>query len=879
MGSKVQHGELDTIKAKRGRPSKKSNIDIIESVNIEDTPKKCKGRPRKNKNDDNISTTSTEETKSNIDIIESVEPDIIESVEPDIIESVEPIYNNVEKELKEIANNIYCNKVFITDLNNRNIKFECKNNKDYYEYLKDNAGMVELIGGYEQQIKPVFDVDAYNIDPDINEIMADIKKIFPDKIVKFAKREPREFKNKGVKYSYRAYVQGVRITYKNLKKLIIENGLNNNDIYDMSIYHKNKVLYLPLTTKKLNSDVPPLIPIDCDIFDCCASYIKQDYEDYDIKTGGQPIEQPNTQQIYKNSIIIKDISDAADAADEDTEEDTNKYYRLESLLKLLKPKRSQIFNSWFSVICCIKNICIKHNITERNQFNLIHLFSKLSPDYNELMVDEWIKTDYENLKKEGYLWNYLLNTCIKEDNPEYYENNIIHTYQKQKQIFEKTYFKCKKPIGFIELNNNINDLDDEILRVLTKKELSLLIENLYCNSYEIDKKGNKIWIKRPFFQLWLKDRNIRTYDKLLFTPQYLNETDSKKYYNLFNGFKAELLPIYKDYKSIEPILYHIKKVLCNDNQDFYNWLIQYYAQIIQKPLIKTDTIIIYKGAQGSGKSIIIDFIAKKIIGDDYSVLTANPERHLLGNFNSSLLNKVFAVCNEVGNDMRPLIDKLKDLATTPNIIIEKKGKEPIGNPNYININMTTNNNNPIDIQADDRRICWLNCNSCFIGNVEYFNKLADCLNDDKIISSFYHYLKEEVEITISNFQVSRPITKEYEAIKRMNAPNYIKFLIDLENDEMRKLEYRKYKGELTAIKKITEFYNSYKSWCENFKYSSFNKSQFEERLTAENSGIVKCIYEGNKCFRFNQIKYNEFMAKHQEKPEEIEIMTNNNFDD
>ena len=45
----------------------------------------------------------------------------------------------------------------------------------------------------------------------------------------------------------------------------------------------------------------------------------------------------------------------------------------------------------------------------------------------------------------------------------------------------------------------------------------------------------------------------------------------------------------------------------------------------------------------------------------------------------------------------------------------------------------------------------------------------------------------------------------------MNAPNYIKFLIDLENDEMRKLEYRKYKGELTAIKKITDFYNSYKN--------------------------------------------------------------------
>ena len=68
--------------------------------------------------------------------------------------------------------------------------------------------------------------------------------------------EPREFKEKGVKYSYRAYVQGVRITSKLLKKLFVEYGLNNNSIYDISIYDKNKVLLLPYTTKKLNLDVP-----------------------------------------------------------------------------------------------------------------------------------------------------------------------------------------------------------------------------------------------------------------------------------------------------------------------------------------------------------------------------------------------------------------------------------------------------------------------------------------------------------------------------------------------------------------------------------------------------------------------------------------------
>ena len=67
----------------------------------------------------------------------------------------------------------------------------------------------------------------------------------------------------------------------------------------------------------------------------------------------------------------------------------------------------------------------------------------------------------------------------------------------------------------------------------------------------------------------MKDTAIRTYEKLLFTPQHLNEADSKKYYNLFNGFKAEFLPVHKDYDSIQPILHHMKKVLCNDDEDHY----------------------------------------------------------------------------------------------------------------------------------------------------------------------------------------------------------------------------------------------------------------------------------------------------------------------
>jgi hypothetical protein len=56
--------------------------------------------------------------------------------------------------------------------------------------------MCELIGGTYQQIKPILDVDAYETDPNINEILAELNKVFPNKEVYYAKRDPREYKGK-----------------------------------------------------------------------------------------------------------------------------------------------------------------------------------------------------------------------------------------------------------------------------------------------------------------------------------------------------------------------------------------------------------------------------------------------------------------------------------------------------------------------------------------------------------------------------------------------------------------------------------------------------------------------------------------------------------
>ena len=758
------------------------------------------------------------------------------------------------------------NSVIITN-KDRTYRYYCNSKDAYIKKIKECPDLPELIGFFRQQVKPCFDVDAYEKDIDINEIIAKINVLFPNKKVNTAKREPREYNNKGIKYSYRFYVDGVRMTTKNLKKYLNDNGYTkDNEPFDLSIYDSNKVLFLPLSTKKFNDDKihPALTPIDCDIFDCCASYIKEDFEDWDLKFVEVKPELKPVIEIEEETEIYSD------------KDKSYIFSKLKEHVSVLLKYRSSGFDTWFKMICCLNNICNKHQISQRNKIELLHLFSHLSSDYNEDKVDEWIDKHLDNLKN-GYSWNYLIQS-IKEDNEDYYKQKFSQTYSTVKKYFEKNCFKCMKPLGFIVLNEDINDYDSDILNVLKKKELLDARENLFFVKCDENKKGEKKWVKTPFVKDWLKDENIKTYEKLIFTPQHLNEEASQKYYNLFNGFKAELLPVFRNYERIQPVLDHMKIVLCSNNEEHYKWLLQYYANIIQNPTKKTDTIIIYKGTQGCGKNIFIDNFAKNIIGENYSISTANPERQLLGNFNGLLLNKVFAVCNEVGNDMRPLIDRLKDLATAPDNIIEKKGKEPIINKNHININFTTNNNNPIDIQNDDRRMVWFHCNPEFVGNTEYFIKLASCFKNEQDISSLYNYLKEEVQITIADFQITRPITKEYEAIKRLNVPNYTKFLIDYFS-EKENVDFHKYKGVNSQVIKATDLYRKYKNWCENTTFKPFNKSVLEERLKEKETGIIECTYDGYRSFRFIETDFNKWLDKFRTKKEDIEVISNEDFED
>jgi hypothetical protein len=58
----------------------------------------------------------------------------------------------------------------------------------------------------------------------------------------------------------------------------------------------------------------------------------------------------------------------------------------------------------------------------------------INSNYNENQVDEWIDKNFDKVDETGYGWKYPIHTCIKEDNPQYYEAMSKSYYTMKKEF-------------------------------------------------------------------------------------------------------------------------------------------------------------------------------------------------------------------------------------------------------------------------------------------------------------------------------------------------------------------------------------------------------------------------------------------------------------
>ena len=166
-----------------------------------------------------------------------------------------------------------------------------------------------------------------------------------------------------------------------------------------------------------------------------------------------------------------------------------------------------------------------------------------------------------------------------------------------KEEFEITNFKINNPLLYATVKSN----DNLILR--NRNEFINVYENLL---YKINEQ---------FIKVWLKDPNIRTYEKIDFLPA---QEAPCHVYNTFKGYKASSLCLIKENIEESKIWFHIKNIVCDNNEDMFIYFMKWLARMIKKPYDNNSkTAFCLKGIEGCGKDTIFNWFGNNILGSNY----------------------------------------------------------------------------------------------------------------------------------------------------------------------------------------------------------------------------------------------------------------------
>jgi hypothetical protein len=359
------------------------------------------------------------------------------------------------------------------------------------------------------------------------------------------------------------------------------------------------------------------------------------------------------------------------------------------------------------------------------------------------------------------------------------------------------------------------------------KILKELTDQIVVSYYTSDNVEVSISLKSLFREHPRISRSIPIFVGLTNEPNpkiYNSENfKNKKLYNTWTGYQAQLVDRIDEDK-LEPILHHIKYVLCKGSQTLYNYVMSWFKILCHQPWVKVGVVLLIIGEQGSGKtSFFEDFIMTYVIGL-YCGLTVNGIKSLTDKFNIQLQDKSLIIVNEMGEDgFGSVFEKLKTILTDKYMSLEPKGVDKICNyPSYHNYVFTTNTINPVHLIRGDRRFCVLKTSSRYIGNKDYFDRLHSSFNQEVADMFFTHLYNFE---QVSNIR-SIPMTSGRRDMMLLNSKPIELFLHKISNKE--------YIPELPEVSKknrnyytIQEVYTNYIIFVNNSKYHYKNVDNFE----------------------------------------------------
>jgi hypothetical protein len=315
-------------------------------------------------------------------------------------------------------------------------------------------------------------------------------------------------------------------------------------------------------------------------------------------------------------------------------------------------------------------------------------------------------------------------------------------------------------------------------------------------------------VDTAFTMSWLKDPTIKMKRDIGIYPH--DQVCPDDIYNAWRPFKMEEVDTYiKNDKAVDFMKNHIQ-ILCDRNDDCYNYFIKWIAMLIQFPSIKLPMPVFVSG-EGAGKGSIIRLF-EGMLGSSKILQTQEPSKDVWGQFNGQMLNGCVVVLDECcRKEMCGSEGKIKGLITEPTIIINEKGKPSFSVDSYHHFIATANpdeyGNEPMKTTADDRRKFFMMCSDELIGNRAYFEDFYEFLDDENAMKTIYEYFKQMPNAK-SILKSPLPQSDYHNELKEVSTSPLKLFLIDLITNE---LDDERTQIEMTSA----EMYKQFKQFCQN----------------------------------------------------------------
>ena len=402
-------------------------------------------------------------------------------------------------------------------------------------------------------------------------------------------------------------------------------------------------------------------------------------------------------------------------------------------------------------------------------------YSPYTKEFLKDVLTEWYGQREHTNGVENVVDQILESYRKKENSNKWFFSIVKHLPQDAKEEYLNRYTQS---IDFtININNSSWTFENVRRKVYGKHEFVKLINDLrgvigfsgnrWCVKQRED---NQVYIKETspnklreefgYYKPFKSNTKINLYQIIskysrffLYDNIKVSKDSNDDVINLFTGFKFKEIPT-NDFSILEPFLYHIKHIICNDNEDKYIYFINWWANIFQNITVKNGTMPIIFGAQGSGKSFAVEVFCE-LLGK-YALANCDDMDKVFGKFNG-LIGRNLVIClNEPpeATDKFKYAGKIKSKLTQKKTIQELKGVDQIEIESWANYIMTTNNPNPIQEEKGDRRTIYYETNNEMCGNEEYFNNLCKNIQEKRqgdynpeFMGVLLHYMKTQIDVS------------------------------------------------------------------------------------------------------------------------------------